>query len=272
MPLPGGLWGQGARRRDYAFKPVTGAVELALAESAGAGGSLQARVTAALVTCLEHVGGLPPAPEVVAELCVADRQYLMQRLAGLLGHGESWFTVTCGVCGACFDFAVDHAGLPAKEASEGYPFAVAETSLGSCRFRVPTGADQEVVAAVAEESAALRVLVGRCLMASDNRDEAMVEAEKFSPADLARIDAALEAVSPEAATAAHAACHACGAVQVIELDPYAALSMTPADSLFQEIHLLASSYHWSEAEILSLPRARRRRYLELIDRSRGLVQ
>ncbi len=35
MRLPGGIVRDGARRRDFAFRPLTGAVELALAEAAG---------------------------------------------------------------------------------------------------------------------------------------------------------------------------------------------------------------------------------------------
>ena len=34
--------------------------------------------------------------------------------------------------------------------------------------------------------------------------------------------------------------------------------------LLDEIHLLARTYHWSEAEILAVPRPRRRAYLEMI--------
>jgi hypothetical protein len=36
------------------------------------------------------------------------------------------------------------------------------------------------------------------------------------------------------------------------------------------VHVLASTYHWSERQILGLPRSRRRLYLDLIDRSRGV--
>ena len=42
------------------------------------------------------------------------------------------------------------------------------------------------------------------------------------------------------------------------------------DSLDREVHTLAMQYHWSETDILSLPRERRRRYLRLIDRERGV--
>jgi hypothetical protein len=40
--------------------------------------------------------------------------------------------------------------------------------------------------------------------------------------------------------------------------------MTHIDRLYEEIHLLALHYHWSEAALLGLPRSKRRRYLALV--------
>ncbi len=40
--------------------------------------------------------------------------------------------------------------------------------------------------------------------------------------------------------------------------------------LYEEVHLLALHYHWSEAEILALPRARRMNYADYIRRERRL--
>lgn len=270
MPLPGGILVDGERRRDFAFKSVTGAMQLVLAEIEAATQSLPALVTEVLAATLDHVGGAVPHPDTVAGLCVADRQVLMRRLAVLLGRGESWLTFRCGVCGERFDFAVSHGDLPVKEAGEGYPFAYVGTSIGHCRFRVPTGTDQEAVAAVEDEADAVRALVTRCFAGFSDGDGGEAGPERFTDQDVERIEAALEAVAPEAATVVQSVCPDCGAVQLIEVDPYTALSVQPLEELYQEIHLIASAYHWSEAEILALPLGRRRRYLQLIDRARGM--
>lgn len=37
------------------------------------------------------------------------------------------------------------------------------------------------------------------------------------------------------------------------------------EALFRDVHRLAKTYHWSEAEILRLERPRRHRYLALLD-------
>ena len=42
--------------------------------------------------------------------------------------------------------------------------------------------------------------------------------------------------------------------------------MTGLERLYEEIHVLATHYHWSEPAILALPRSRRQRYLALIAR------
>jgi hypothetical protein len=40
--------------------------------------------------------------------------------------------------------------------------------------------------------------------------------------------------------------------------------MTGLSGLYEEIHYLAYHYHWTERDILEMPRAKRRRYLNLL--------
>ncbi|WP_158497826.1 DUF6760 family protein [Pseudoxanthomonas suwonensis] len=42
--------------------------------------------------------------------------------------------------------------------------------------------------------------------------------------------------------------------------------MTDLERLYEETHVLAMHYHWSEPQILALPRSKRQRYLALIAR------
>jgi hypothetical protein len=262
MRLPGGIVRDGERRRHFAFRPVDGALEAALAEAVAAP-SLPAAVTAALAVALAEVGGEPATPAVVRELAVGDRQFLARQLSGHLGRGRVWLTATCTACGESFDFAVPQTELPVKEAGAGYPYAEVETPRRRLRLRVPTGADQEAIAGLGDDDA-VRLLFERCLLAGDAAADA-------DDGELAAAETAVEAVAPEVALAAVAACPACGAGNEIAVDPYLVLAVHP-EELFVEVHRLASSYHWSEAEILALPRDRRRLYLRLIDRARGVVQ
>lgn len=251
MLLPGGIVRDGERRRGFAFRPVDGALEAALADAAAAPGVPQA-VTAVLAAALAELGGEPATPGAVRDLAVGDRQFLARQLSVHLGHDPVWLTAVCRECGESFDFQVRQADLPVKEAGEGFPCA----RVGGLRLRVPTGADQEEIAGLPDERA-VRALFERCRLEGDG--------------DPAAAEAALEAVAPEVSLAALAGCPACGAGNEVAVDPYLGLPRD-GDELFEEVHRLASSYHWSQAEILSLPRARRQRYLRLIDRSRGVVQ
>jgi hypothetical protein len=260
--MPGGLWRHGECRRDWSFRTLTGEVELSILEAGRDRRSVPQRVTAVLTAALAELGGAAAQPDTVRALSVADRQYLMRRLAVEMGIEESWIACRCSRCGAGFDIPIHHGELPAKPAGEGYPFATVETSLGPVRFRVPDGADQEAVAGIPDPKEARRALAVRCA--------AEPLTGRLSEEDLDRAEAALEAVAPEVVTHAQAACPDCGKPVEIDLDPYVCLGAADG-GLFLDVHALASAYHWSEREILAMPRERRRLYLSLVDQSRGMV-
>ena len=263
MQLPGGLVENGMRQRDWAFRPLSGALELALAEAAEGAASTPLAVTRALSLALDHLAGGAPTPPRVARLCVADRQFLMRELDRHLGFEGGWFQAECCRCGARFDFHLDYADLPVQEGGEGFPRAQVDMEGRQLWFRLPTGADQEILASLPEEETRpwlLRQLAGE------------PEALGTPGQDLmAAVEAALEAVSPGIVVRVQAACPECGSANEVELDPYRVFSRT-SDGLLQEVHQIAVHYHWSEADILDLPRARRQRYLQLISRARGMVE
>lgn len=259
--LPGGVWQQGELRHDFVFHAVNGHLELALAEAASVAQDVPGQVSHVLHAALAQLAGQEPDLDQVDGLSVGDRQFLMTRLAGHLGLGRVWLSALCGACHSHFDFSLDYADIPVKPAGEGYPCTEIELSLGSRRIRVPTGADQRAVLGHEDEADARRVLVACCLEGSANG---------LGDQDLARIERVLEAMAPELATQATGICPECTAENAVEIDPYICLGRV-GNELFVEIHQLAVHYHWSEAEILSLPRWRRRKYLDLIDRTRGIT-
>lgn len=274
MLLPGGVWRGGRRRRDFAFKPLTGEVELAMAEQAAPDPGVPAWVTGVLAVALDHVGGEPADRGSVRDLCVGDRQFLARQLAARLGRDAVWLTADCGHCDESFDFRLQQSDLPVKEiepAGSAEPVAEAATTLGACRLRPPTGADQEAVAHLDDNARALETLVQRCLLSVAGEPVEDPEAIVLEDGDLEAIEEALEAVSPEVALTVRARCPECDGENDVWVDPYLGL-WERDDELFAEIHTLAASYGWSEDQILRLPRRRRRTYLRLLDRARGMVQ
>jgi hypothetical protein len=267
MNLPGGILRGGQRLNDYSFKALTGVEELAIAEAFGSGMLLPQRVTAVLAAALDTIGGEAATEADVRSLAVGDRQFLMQRLVAHLDVETGWLTAVCLHCEAPCDFPLRFADLPCKSAGAGFPFATVQVAQGSAIFRAPTGGDQEVLAAEGLEGpAALRRLVGLCLVESAGA----FDVAQASDADLVRIDQALEDVSPEAVTETTMVCPSCGEPTRAQLD-VTAMPLSSADLLYQEVHRIASTYHWSEREILSLTRQRRQRYLALIARQHGAV-
>jgi len=267
MQLPGGIRIASELRQDFHFKPVTGLLELALSESAQRCCSHPERVTSVLCEALEELGSMPPSHSLVRELSVGDRQFLMRRLAVHIDDQLIWLTAKCGECKEPFDLSFRHSELPVKPAGRHYPEAMVETSQGSLLVRVPTGGDQEAVAAIQEESQAIRLLLER--LVSHQGSGEPLNTELLSEGDITAIEHAAEEMAPEIAQALLAQCPHCAEENQVPLTLYTCMER-PVGDLYREVHTLAANYHWSENDILTLPRSRRHTYLSLIDRSQGL--
>jgi hypothetical protein len=261
MLLPGGLLRDGVLKRRVRLREPDGALELLIAEAPSRARSFQDGVGHVIAALVEGVEGESLGHEDAQALCVADRQFLMHRATSVLGMAHHWLTTACPQCHAVFELEVDFESLPVGEAGPGFPFVQVETEAGAVQLRVPTGSDQVAIAAQRDPDAE-RDLVRRCVV-----DGSLPEA--LSAVDLGRIEAALDQVSPWVVTELEARCPECGAAHEVPLDPYLVMRRS-ASQLFDEIHALAWHYHWSEAEILSLPRERRQRYLARIDRAIGM--
>lgn len=271
--LPGGLLTDNGLARDYVFVPANGLLEMALSDLASTAVNMPDAVSLALMAALHHVAGGPPSRERVDALCVADRQFLMRQLARHLGDEGGWFNATCGACGSRFDFQLQYADLPVKEAGPGYPYAQLDWRNRQLTLRIPCGADQLALLDGADEADTVESPQARLLGAllTPASEPATFDPSLMDENERHRIDAALEQASPAVCTEVAAPCPDCGHVTPVGIDPYSVLTR-PVDHLLDEVHRLAWSYHWSESDILALPRARRQQYLQMIDRQRGMQQ
>jgi hypothetical protein len=120
-------------------------------------------------------------------------------------------------------------------------------------FRIPTGGD---LLAVAAQPMPARELVRLCVRPHDIR----------SPL-LRRVARAMEAMAPSLSSDLRAQCPECGAAIEFHFDArdFALRELRDqAAFVYEDAHLLAQHYHWPESEILSLPRARRLQYVEML--------
>ncbi len=267
VKLPGGLPGNGRIERRARFHSLTGRIEQALIET-GAAADQVGYVTSVLGTVLASIGETPADPERIASLCVADRQYLMLRLAALLEGEQMWLKVTCGRCESFFDVDLRRSELPVKPAAEGYPLVRLRLGEHEVEARVPNGGDQERIAELPDDQAMLQLLQD-CICSVDGQPPATEFSQELSPREIEELDQALDEVAPAVCDRLQVVCPECGHEQAAELDHYA--GVRPGENyLYDEIHTLASHYHWSETDILDLPQQKRRRYVGMINRAGGV--
>jgi hypothetical protein len=244
------------------FRPLSGTTELAVAEAAAAPAARPERVTAVLAAIYDEIAGERATPALVGRLSSGTREWLLQRAALRFRADLEWFEAACQACGAAYDVAMSVAAAPRKLPGPDFPVTMVETSLGPRPFEAPCGLHE--AAAGRPGGDPRRSFAGLCGLA----DDAGPEAARFDEDDLARIDAALEALSPDVASSAAAVCPTCGGETAARMEPLRFSFPKPMEVL-AEVHLLASVYHWTEDRILALSPARRRDYAELIVHDRA---
>ncbi len=262
--LPGGLPKNGCIERQARFHPLTGRIEQALIEC-GTDLDRPGYVTEVLGSALDSIGSGPADALRVADLCVADRQYLMLRLAAMFYGEQMWLKVGCGHCDTLFDVEVRRCDLPVKEAGRSFPQVTLRVNEWAIDARVPTGADQERIGELPEEEAIHQIL--QSSIRSVNGEPPSREfINNLSSDDINAIDEALDEASPAICNQLLVTCPECGREQHADMDHYDLVGMNRHD-FYYEVHTLASHYHWSEASILDLPQERRHLYLSMINRS-----
>ncbi|MFE0251588.1 hypothetical protein [Streptomyces sp. NPDC059010] len=267
---------------------ITGAAELLATWEAGLAEAPSGRALLLHRTARPDVDGaaLPvlPVGERESDLFALRRALFGERMQVRLG---------CSACGEDMEFDLDAGEFARSLGGRGGsvepvdPTAGGDSSAGSVgsagaarsvrsagsvvrvqqggwdvEFRLPGVADLTAAARAADPRMAL---LARCLV-SATREGAAVGAGDLPVPVQRRIAEAVEAADPGADVTLNIACPECGAATRAELD-IASYLWTELDAwardLLLDVHLLATSYGWSEPEILALSPLRRRYYLEL---------
>ncbi len=132
-------------------------------------------------------------------------------------------------------------------------------------FRLPDSTDFETVAdrCMDAESARAMLLV-RCVLEA-SRDGQSVAPVELSAAAVEELGARMEELDPLAELPLGVSCERCGCPSLVLFDIGRFLWQDitrSAHQLLDEVHALATTYGWTEPQILSLSAARRRYYLE----------
>ena len=265
--LPGGMRVDGRWTRDAMLRQLTGWDEEWLA---GWDRSVPSAVvqSALLERCVTKVGEGGSSPQLIAEMLVGDRDYLLLCLRRM-SLGTKFDAVTeCPRCASRIELSFDVDEIPVDERPQrANTFTTrlvrADGSELRVRYHLPRGRDQER-AARAPEADRTSVLLASCLE--------KVEAVKGSGAAAGLMDTAagqqlellMEQQAPQVTLDMDLVCPECGheTSRDFELVPFILDELgAGAQRIHSEVHSLAYNYHWHEAEILAMPRPRRHVYL-----------
>jgi hypothetical protein len=135
-------------------------------------------------------------------------------------------------------------------------------------FRLPDSTDQEAALCFADPAKAKTEILRRCIRSARFNDED-IEAEELPALITEMIAENMARADPQADVLLKIGCTSCShewdCIFDISSFLWKELDRWSHKRLF-EVHTLAQSYGWSEAEILSLSPWRRRHYLEMICR------
>jgi hypothetical protein len=277
-----------ASGREVVLRPLTGADEILLLEADGEvspdrGGLLDL----ALALAARLSDGAETGTSFLEDLPVPDLEALLLRLRQRVFGDAVRSDIVCPAvrpdgtpCRTRIDIAfstsdyLDHhapdaraiarRAAPADDAPGWYRLPGDDEP--AVRFRPPTVGDLKAALAAEGGVRPDRALLRRCCcVVSGAADAAMAAA---LPARLRRrIEAAMEAIAPALSRALPCRCPECGAETAVSFDvlPYCLGELRAhAAFVYDDVHRLASAYGWTEAEILTLPSARRARYVDRV--------
>lgn len=282
--LPGGyIDDTGSLHQQVELLPLSGREEELLTqrrESVSA-----SLVTEILVRCVQCIGSIGSvSTDILRHLLVADRQFLLLKLREATFGDRVQATVSCPWqnCREKIDIDFSTKDIPIKESEDKGPMYTMELSSKAalmddcgkkCRkvsFRLPNGADQETISPLLaeNEARALSMLLSRCVLSIGTKEK---PGEKIlnglSPLARMEIENAIEAAAPKIELTIAADCPECGNKFTLPFDIqnfFFGEFKTSRDLLYREVHYLAYHYHWSEREIMDMPKEKRLQYINVL--------
>jgi uncharacterized protein (UPF0212 family) len=133
-------------------------------------------------------------------------------------------------------------------------------------FRLPNSLDLAQIVRCGDVDAARNVLVQRCVLQA-SQDGVGVAATALPETVLSMLAESLGQYDPQADVQLNLSCPACGQSWSVMFDVVSFFwseICAQVKRLLREVHTLARSYGWREADILNLSTARRQFYLEMV--------
>lgn len=253
-PQPGHAGGrQGDRQAWSARAPGSAAADIEITFDAR---DRAATVTALLAACITDAQDRPVEPDQAWDWTLNQRLQALIAMRLASGKPALELQAACALCGEAMELALDLHLLAAEPVAP--RFSWHNDDGLELALRLPNGRDLQ------------RWQQGG-VQSHEQLALALVEAMAGQPPDpgtlaalLPRIDDALAAHDPLTGLQLQTSCPACAQDNSIACDLEALLLdgfARDQAGILDEVVRLASAFHWSEAEILALPRWRRAHYL-----------
>lgn len=221
-----------------------------------------------LDTAFPHVGW-----ETLTKLTITQRDSALFHLRELSFGSRFNALAICAACGERLELVFDANELRAAGLFTSLDFSLPVEPFPSyhiqgyeIRFRLPTSLDVLKATALHENEQAHRYLLEACIL-SVRRRKRDVPLADLPPGMAQAIIAQIGQAAALANLTITAQCPACNHEWEVVFDivSYFGREINAwAMRMMYEIHLLASTYGWREADILAMSAWRRQRYLELI--------
>jgi hypothetical protein len=206
-----------------------------------------------------------PSRDQLLQLTAGDRERLVLAICSALLGPQVDLVTPCPHCGNLTEVPIRFDQVIASRPVAPLDSFELQTERGrwKARCRPPNGAD--LAKAVRGGTEAARELIAHCLLALSDPAGNQVAANTLPVECEADLAAALWRLDPIAECRIEMECPSCGGGIGALIDGYAILrtGLGDANRLYGDVYRMARAYHWSEAEILSLPLRRRRHYLAI---------
>jgi len=290
--LPAGfIDGNGERHRRIVLSALDGKQEALLATP----DELPARLVSQLIAqSLQSLGQIDSPDEPICDqLLIADREFILLKLRQMTFGNRVQSSLLCPWpdCGKKLDIDFKLSDIPITEVESlksEYPVeinrwplkddlleTVDATDLQTVYVRLPNGADQIALSelGIHNPADALSQLLSRCItrVGSDAGVSQTGELEAFidqlSPEQKRQLDQGMEAHAPNLDLTMEMQCPDCQREFVAPFqiqDFFFGEIQTDYELLLREVHYLAFHYHWSESEIMAMPKKKRRQYIDIL--------
>jgi hypothetical protein len=222
-------------------------------------------------------------PESLAELSIGQRDMRLLRLRERLFGGRLNGVAACPTCGQTLDLDFSVGDLLPDEArlseESGLPPGGVWTASGrsldqfqieveGCAvvFRLPNSLDLAALTALPDMQQAHELLLRRCVL-SVLHDGIEMDAGALSETAQGAVAQAMAEADPGADIQLEVGCPNCGTRWLTTFDIAGFLWRELhawALRTLRDVHMLASAYGWSEAEILALSARRRQWYIDMV--------